>query len=330
MSKSGRETVLVTGANGFVGSRLCGHLRDAGYNPIAGIRRGCDMSLIDELNLDCRYGDVTRPETLPDMVKDIDYIVHNAGLVKTKRIEQFMEVNQQGTKNLLEASLGNPKLKKLVYVSSMAAVGPSERDIPMTEDAPPHPPTAYGRSKAAGEQEVLAMKDRINAVIVRPSGVYGPGDTEMFSFFQVLDNRIRPYLGSWKRKISLVHVDDLCYAVSLALKAETKSGAAYFIAESRSYTYAELVKYLQKAVGRAAFPLYLPGWLVKLVAKITEKSMRSIGKTPMFTVEKACEILADWYISVEKAERELGFKSRIPFPQGAKETFCWYRDEGWL
>ena len=330
MSESRRETVLVTGANGFVGSRLCRYLRAVGYYPIAGIRRGCDTSLIDELNLDCRYGDITRPETLPDMAKDIDYIVHNAGLVKARRNEQFMEVNQQGTKNLLDASLGNPKLKKFIYVSSMAAVGPSERDIPMTEESPLHPLTAYGRSKAAGEQEVLAMKDRINSVIVRPSGVYGPGDTEMFSFFQVLDNRIRPYLGSWRRKLSLVHVDDLCNAISLALKTETKSGTAYLIAESRSYTYAELVKYLRKAVGRAAFPLYLPGWLVKLVAKITEKSLRSAGKTPMFTVEKACEILADWQISVEKAERELGYKSKIPFPQGAKETFYWYREEGWL
>ncbi|MCX6826130.1 MAG: NAD-dependent epimerase/dehydratase family protein, partial [candidate division Zixibacteria bacterium] len=285
---------------------------------------------IKGLELEYRYGDVTQPRTLPEMVKDIDYIIHNAGAVKVKMPEHFMKINCQGTKNILEAASQNKGLKKFIYISSLAAVGPSEIGQPLTEDILPHPISAYGRSKAAGEMEVKFLKDKINSVIIRPSAVYGPGDAEMFSFFQILNNRIRPYLGDWNRRLQLVHIDDLCYGVSRSLKAETESGAIYFIAESRSYSYREIIYHLRKAVGRIGLPIYIPGWGAKLIALISEMTMKAIGRTPMFTVEKAEEILANWEVSVGKAEKELGYKSNVPFPYGARETAYWYREEGWL
>lgn len=330
MSNSEKQSALVTGANGFVGSRLCRRLIDDGYHVIAGIRKGCDDSLINDLKIERRYGDITLPETLPGMVKDIDHIVHNAGLVKAKSIEQFAKVNQEGTKNILHAAEQNAKLKKFIYISSLAAAGPSKKGKPLTEDIPGHPITAYGRSKMAGEAETLLFKDKINVAIIRPPAIYGPGDIEMFSFFRTLNNRIKPYLGNWNRRIQLVHVDDLCYGVSLALKARTESGAIYFIAESQSYKYSELVDHLQKAVGRSALPLYIPGFHLELLAFLSENIMKALGRSPMFTMEKAREILDNWEVSVEKAERELGYKSQIAFPEGARHTFYWYRDEGWL
>lgn len=330
MVQDKKETVLVTGANGFVGSRLCRRLLADGFNPIAGVRRGCDDSLIKELKLEYRLGDINQPETLNAMVEGVDYIIHNAGLVKAKSIEQFMIVNQQGTRNLLLAAEKNKNLKKFIYISSLAAAGPSEKGQPLTEDIPPHPITEYGRSKAAGEKEVIDFSDRINAVSIRPPAVYGPGDKEMFSFFQILNNRLMPFLGNPGRRIQLVHVDDLCYGVSCTLRAPTKSGSIYFIAESGSYSYGELVGYIRKGVGRWALPLYLPGFTVKFIALISEGMMRLFGKAPMFTVEKANEILEHWEVSTEKAARDLGYRSKIPFPEGARQTVSWYREEGWL
>ncbi|MEP0828854.1 MAG: NAD-dependent epimerase/dehydratase family protein [bacterium] len=330
MSTADKETVLVTGSNGFVGSRLCRQLIADNFRPIAGIRRGCNTFLIDELQLECRYGDITRPESLPAMAREVDFIIHNAGLVKAHSPEQFYKVNVEGTRNILEAALTNSRLKKFVLISSLAAAGPSRRGQPLTEELPTAPITEYGRSKAGAEKMVLAYRDKINSVIIRPPGIYGPGDIEMFAFFQILNNRVCPYLGNWNRRLQLVYVDDLCAGVSLALTSETKSGATYFIAEDRSYSYAELIAHLRRAVGRVALPIYLPGAAVRFIAFLSENLLRLVGKPPMFTVEKANEILSDWEVSIEKAAKELGYRSQTPFPVGALNTIHWYREEGWL
>lgn len=330
MNDVDRGSVLVTGANGFVGSRLCRRLISDGYRVTAGVREGCDGTLIEDLDLEYRFGDVTHPETLPEMVRGIDYIVHNAGVVKVKRPETFFDVNQIGTRNILDAAKASPHLKKFVYISSTAAAGPSKPREPLTEAAPPYPVTAYGRSKLAGENEVLNFADSINSVIIRPTGIYGPGDREMFTFFKSLNDRIKPYLGNPGRRIQLVHVDDLALGVARALQAETKPGSVYFIAEGESYSYYMLVKHLRLAVGRMALPIYIPGFLVRLMAHLSETLMKAWGKTPMFTAEKANEILDNWEVSVEKARRELGFEAEIPFPEGARATVYWYREEGWL
>lgn len=322
--------MLITGANGFVGSRLCRKLIDEGYNVIAGVREGCDGTYLAPLDVEYRFGDVTKPETLTDMVAGMDYIVHSAGLVKATRQAMFYEVNQAGTRNLLDAAATLPGLKKFILISSAAGSGPSDKNHPRTEDMPPEPLTTYGRSKVAGEREVLGFTDKVNSVIIRPPAIYGPGDKEMFAFFNIMNNRIKPYIGNLGRRLQLVHVDDLADGIVCALNAETKSGSIYFISEKESYSFGELVRILRRAVGRVALPIYIPGPLVKALAWLTEKTLKMFGKTPMFTVEKAEELLADWEVSVDKARDEIGFESKIPFAEGARETTYWYREEGWL
>ncbi|MFH2037020.1 MAG: NAD(P)-dependent oxidoreductase [Candidatus Zixiibacteriota bacterium] len=325
-----KGTVLITGANGFVGSHLCRRLLDDNYSVIAGVREGCDCSLIEELDIQYRFGDITQPETLEKMTANVDYIIHNAGLTKTDNFDNFFLVNQIGTKNLLNSAMKNLSLKKFILISSLAGVGPSEYGQPLTEDAIPHPLTAYGRSKLRGEEEVLKFSDKINSVIIRPPAIYGPHDKEMLAFFETLNNRIKPYLGNLRRKIQLVHVDDLAYGVSLALKADTISGSVYYIAEKQSYSYCALIRMIRKAVGRVALPIYFPGWGLKIIAFFSQSIFKALGKSPMFTVEKANEILRNWEVSTDKAREELGYESQIDFPTGAQETVWWYREEGWL
>ena len=330
MSSSPR-TVLITGANGFVGSRLCRKFLAEGLRVVAGVRQTSDVTLLNGLQVEYRYGDVNDPESLPAMGSGIDYIIHNAGVVKARRPETFYKVNEEGTRNLLSAiAQHNPDVRRVVYISSLAAAGPSVNGHPVAETDEPQPITVYGKSKLAGERAALEFAPAVNVVAVRPPAVYGPGDKETYTFFQAAHRHLKPAIGDQKRKMQLVHVDDLADGVYLAAVADTIPGGVFYIAESRAYTMGELTRLLMHACDRWGVPVYLPGFAFRAVAACSECLFRIFGGTPALTREKAGELLASWEVSTEKARRELGFVSRIPFAEGARQTYHWYREQGWL
>ncbi|MDF1543938.1 MAG: SDR family NAD(P)-dependent oxidoreductase [bacterium] len=325
------QSVLVTGANGFVGTRLCRHLHAKGYHVIAGVRKSADLSLLKETPVEYRCGDVTQPGTLAEMVKDVDYICHSAGLTKAKRIQQLYDVNETGTRNLFKAIVDhNPNLKKVLLISSLAVVGGSRNGEKITEESKPRPITHYAKSKLAGERTALEFKEKFPLVVIRPHGVYGPGDKEVFSFFDTVNKGIKPYVGNPERFLQMVHVDDLCNAIEKALTAKTASGAIYSICENQSYSMKEMIGLLEQASGKKAYVVRIPGWLFRLIGMISGSLFKLVGAAPMLTGDKAEELLAAWEVSTEKGKRDLQFEARIPFERGAKETFEWYRKEGWL
>ncbi len=326
-----KKTILITGANGFVGSRLCRLFIQHHYTVVAGVRKTADLSLIKDLKVEYRYGDVTAVDTLSEMVKDVDYVIHNAGIVKAKKSTTFFEINEKGTASLFEAiSTNNQSIRKVIYISSLAAAGPSVSGEPVRESDEPHPITVYGQSKLAGERTALSYSDRFPVIAIRPPGVYGPGDKEILSFFEALNNHIKPLMGDTNRKLQLVHVDDLCRGILLAVEDEQTTHGVFFIAEKEAYLLKEMVEILKGASGRWALPLRLPGPIFRLIAMVSEVLFKIVGATPMLTREKANELLASWEVSTEKAKKELGYESAISFAEGAVSTFEWYRKEGWL
>lgn len=327
-----QQSVLITGANGFIGSRLCRMFLERGFRVFAGVRRSANLTLLDGLDIELRYGDVNIADGLPAMVTGVDYIVHNAGVVKAKTPDTFFIVNEDGTRNLLNAIVThNPSALRVVYMSSLAVAGPSLDGRPVSEKDKPHPITVYGRSKLAGERVALSFADRLRVVSIRPSGVYGPGDREIFTFFKTVYRGIRPSIGDVSRKLQLVHVDDLCRGVYRALVSDIAAGSVYFICENRAYEFHELTAILRDACGRrTTVTLPVPAFLFRGIAAISEALFKMVGATPMLTREKAGELLASWEVDTSRARKELGYESEIPFAEGARHTYDWYRREGWL
>ena len=147
--------VLVTGGNGFVGSHTVEQLVNRGHKVTCLVRKTSDLKWLKDISVDFVYGDILDPDSIEKSVRSAEAIVHIAGLVRALKKETYFKANQTGTKNLVDAVLrSNPKLKKFVYISSQAAMGPSVNKLPKQISEPETPISDYGASKLAGEKEL--------------------------------------------------------------------------------------------------------------------------------------------------------------------------------
>ena len=198
--------VLVTGASGFFGSHVAEELARQGVDVRVLLRRTSSRAFLAGFPHEVAIGDVADAGSLPGAVAGVEAVVHAAGLIKARSAAEFDAINARGTANLL-AAIGQaaPDLRRFVYVSSLAAHGPSEDGAPRRAEAEPRPLTAYGRSKLAGEEAVRASPISDRAVIVRPSVIYGPRDPALLSFFQAVRWRVAPLLMGGHNRISIVY-----------------------------------------------------------------------------------------------------------------------------
>ncbi len=324
------KTVLVTGANGFIGSRVCQLLVASGYAVRIICRQTSDLSLIQDIPYAKFIGDITDPDTLGAAVSGVDYIIHLAGLVKAKTEAAFFRVNQYGTLCLLNAVKNNNlDLKKFVLISSVAASGPAS-DIPRKESDPPAPITTYGRSKLAGEEATRPFRDLIPIAVVRPPAVYGPGDQAILTVFDVVNKGLRPYMAGGNNRVQMVYVDDLARGIKAAMESDRSAGETYFIADTQSYSVREMMDIIGRLLDKKGIGITIPMWLLKIIAFFSETFFKMIGRTPMFSRQKVRDLTTDWKLDVSKARDHLDFETAVDFPEGARITIEWYRREGWL
>ena len=185
--------VLVTGASGFLGgSHLVELLVEKGYEVVGMVRKTSDTSLLDRLGVEKRVADLTDPSSLVKAVRGIEAVVHLGAYYTFHGKKELYElVNVQGTRNVLDACLGEG-VQRFVYCSTTEAIGPV-REIPAHEDHPPNPQYEYGRCKLKIESLVKGYADRIKTTIIRPSGMYGPRNVHDISCYFITSFAGSPY-----------------------------------------------------------------------------------------------------------------------------------------
>lgn len=330
MAESQIKTVLVTGANGFIGSRVCQLLTASGYAVRIVCRETSDLRLLKGIPYSKAIADITHPESLPIAIKDIDYVIHLAGLISAKNEDAFLRVNQQGTLNLITAIRDHhPGIKKFVLVSSVAASGPAS-GTPRREEDPPAPLTAYGRSKLAGEETLRPFYDRVPITIIRPPAVYGPGDRAILTLFSLTRRGFKPYMVGGHNRVHMVYVDDLAFAIKAAMESGQSTGQTYFIAETDSHTVREMLDIMANLQDKKGIGIYIPLWLLNFFASVSEFFSKMTGRASIFSRDKVRELTSDWKLDLSKASRQLGFTAKTDFISGAKTTIDWYVREGWL
>lgn len=219
-----KERVLITGASGFVGYHLITEALKNDLEVFVAIRRTSKVEHLKELDIQYTYPNFDDPEALKKEIKDkqYHYIIHAAGVTAARNADEYNLINATYTYNLANAA-SESTVKKFVLISSLAAVGPLD-DINsiITEDTPPRPVTAYGRSKLLAEEKLKTI-DNLNYTILRPTAVYGPRDKDIFIFFKQVAAGLEPYIGRIEQKLSFIYVADLAKAAIKALYVAKKN-----------------------------------------------------------------------------------------------------------
>jgi nucleoside-diphosphate-sugar epimerase len=323
--------VLVTGASGFIGSHLTEALLGKGFEVKALVRSPKRRGWLEGLEgIEIRYGALEDPASLERAVDDVDIVYHIAGVVKARNSAAYFQVNAQGTQHLLDAVMERTDgLTRFVYVSSQAVSGPSPRDVPLTETAPPRPITPYGQSKGEGEKRVLALKDRIPVTVIRPPAVYGPRDSELFHYFKLAAQGVVPIPGFGRRQVSLAYVTDLVQGLLLAGESPQATGETFFIT-SGDHDWDEIAKTLKGAMGRGK-SLRVPVAAFYGVALLCEALSWVTRKPAALSLNKAKELTQPaWLCSSDLARDRLGYRSAWPLERGIESTAAWYRQVGWI
>ncbi|OQP57190.1 UDP-glucose 4-epimerase [Niastella vici] len=328
-----REKVLITGASGFIGFHLIEAALRKRLDVYAAVRPGSDIDHLEDYDIRFCELDYSNEELLAKQLADagITYIVHAAGATRAGSQQLYDRVNADYAFTLASAAVKGlgTRLRKFVFVSSLAAVGPlNDRNALITEDTTPAPVTAYGRSKLLAEQKLKALPS-LPLVVLRPTAVYGPRERDIFIMLRSIHRGIEPYIGRVQQQLSFVYVKDFA-AVAINSLFTGLLHRTFNISDGEGYGQYELAGLSKQILNKKTIRFHLPYPLVKGLAFALEKTSPR-GKTPVLNREKLAELTAvNWQCSIENAKTHLGYSPQYYLKQGLWETLQWYRLNKWL
>jgi len=321
--------VLITGASGFIGSRLRDELLASGSDVIA-IRRPGSPPAKAGRSVEADYAVVPDLERIMSAERP-DYVLHVAGVTKGVSYEDFQLGNVMPTRNLLTAlRQEHPDTKRFVLVSSLASYGPSATSAPHREENPPRPIEHYGASKLEAERVVEEESAGVPWTIVRPSGVYGPGDVDYFNLFKSAMRGWNVYFGNRDRCMSMIYVDDCVRGTLLAAQHENSVGKGYFLTNDNQATWEQFQSEVVRVVDRSVRTLDLPEQLVTIAALGGELASRIDKKPRLLNLQKAkMGAQQAWTCVGDAARRDFGFTTEVDLAEGIRRSHEWYVANDW-
>lgn len=318
----------VTGATGFVGRHLVDALLRRGDAVKCLARSEAKASRLTSLGCDTVVGTLDDIDALQRLTQGAELIYHVAGLVAARSEREFYQVNRGGTERLLSAA-ADAGVRRVIYVSSLAATGPNPRGFPSTDTTPPAPVTVYGKSKLAGEDAV--RQSGVAFTMLRPPTVYGPGDRELLKVFRLARLGAVPILGDGEQELSLVYVTDLANALVAAGTSERAAGKIYHVAHAEIVTQAGLVDRIAAAVDRKVRHIRLSAGTTRRMLSISGALAKLLRMPTLLTPDKADEFLAAaWTCASTGLAQELGWTAQTDLVTGLSDTAAWYREHRWL
>jgi nucleoside-diphosphate-sugar epimerase len=323
---------LVTGANGFTGSYLTKHLLDKGYKVKVLVRKDSNCSALEGLPIEYAYADLADDSPVDEAFEGIDIVYHIAALYRAENVpkQYFWDVNVNGTKKALEAAK-RANVKRFVHCSTVGVQG-EIKNPPAKEEDPYGPGDYYQDSKKDGE--ILALEffktENLAGTVVRPVGIYGPGDLRFLKLFKYINNGKFKMIGSGNVLYHLTFVEDLVAGIALAGEKEEAIGEIFTIGGDGYLTLNELVAKISEILHKPISSLRIPVWPVWFAGWLCEVVCQPFGISPPIYRRRVDFFLKDRAFDISKAKRLLGYQPRISLDEGLKRTADWYQEQGLL
>jgi nucleoside-diphosphate-sugar epimerase len=336
--------ILITGATGFIGSHLVESLIDEGNEVISFVKPNSDTSFIANIDTDITIGDLRDFRSIKHATEGIDVVYHLAAIPNWQggvSRQQYKAVNVEGTNNVLEACRLND-VKRVLFTSSLEAVGPSINGNPVNEKTPANPKNIYGETKLEGERIAKEYNEKygLEIIIVRLPMVYGPRNLlHLKRYFTTVKGGYYPIIGNGNTLIEFCYVNNAIYGIKLAMR-EGKPGEIYFISDEISYRFKEVILEIARQLNVNLKLLRMPVILAKglgLSIEILSKFLKfypfifeGTGR-PAFSRSSVTWMTKNTiFCDILKAKKNLGYKAPYNLQEGIRETIKWYQGIGVL
>ena len=320
---------LVTGATGFTGGHLAQRLAQRGERVRVFVRPNSLVRSLYTPGIEIVEGDLVDSRSVDKAVEGVDTIYHIAAMYRSAKHSdhEYWDVNVGGTERVLAAAR-RQGVRRVIHCSTIGVHG-GITQIPADESSPFMPGDIYQETKLAAERLArLTFRSGLPGVIVRPAGIYGPGDMRFLKLFTTIRSGRFRMFGSGEVYIHLVYIDDLVDGMLLCGKAESAVGKIYILGGKEYVTLNELSRMVAEATGVEKRIPHLPYWPLHMAAIACEGLCRPLRIEPPLHRRRAEFFVKNRAFSIERAQRDLGYRPAVDLRTGIDRTARWYEAQG--
>ncbi|MBX2998260.1 MAG: NAD(P)-dependent oxidoreductase [Caldilineaceae bacterium] len=325
--------ILVTGGTGFTGSHLVKRLLAKDHEVLViDYQKGLFFEELRGLGAKIELGGILDRDLVDRMSKGCEVIHHLAAAFRELDVpdQHYWNVNVEGTRNLLEAA-SRYGVRKFIYCSTQGVHG-DIKSPPGNEQSTIAPEDYYQYTKYEGERVLLEhVQKGVDAVIIRPTAIYGPGDPGRFlMLYRMAQRGSFLMFGDGKTFYHPVYIDNLVDAFELAAEKHGLQGQAYIIGDECYYSLNELVKEVGMSIDTLVEIRHLPFRPLRLAAHLCEIACKPFKVAPPLFRRRV-----DWFkqnraFDISKSRRELGYIPKVDLRSGLRQTGDWYKAQGYL
>lgn len=322
---------FITGATGFIGKHFCHALIAQGHSIVALVRDKSKTLDLPQDQLTLLQGDLTKFRDPGFVIPACDIVVHLAGTITAQKPSDYALNNFEAVKDLVAClSRQDWQPKRLLFASSLAASGPSQKEKPLTESDEPRPVEDYGRAKLNAENFLLAQNN-FPVTLFRPAAVIGPLDTNWLNVYKIVRSGFGFVPSGPKQKISFIAVSDLIEALLSLGQDTSENHRTYFVAHDMPMNNHEIWHGIAQSLGKKVRLIKLPQPFLYAALLANTVATRCLGTNSIFDRKYYEQMRADsWLCSSEKLKTDFSWHAKKSLELVLSETAESYKKAKWL